>query len=345
MDYFHKKKEVLIQLDYAKKLFKDNPPAYSLVLALMGKYSEGVKTALSFKTEECQKIAKFIASNAPGDKLRKKLWIDIFSCDSQNEFQDALKVMKESKILKIEDVLPHITDSIKIEEFKKQISNCIDDYEKNITGLKKDIEEYNKTAENIKNDIIKIKKKSMEIQYSSCKCEICQEYIKDKNIFLFPCGHMFDDNCIRKCLLDYEITGLEYIHQKNVRIDEIYFKLGGIKKRVFQFPKEDNLARKEAEEKKLEEQNKAGRIFDKFKFNIDLQFSKKQEAPENKLNEDPKQLKIELNKLLSEQCVLCGDYMVDSVQCSICKPEIIKPNETDKSKIRIKTLSSWKYIE
>ena len=66
-----KKKEVSFQLDYAKKLFKDNPAAYSLVLALMGKYSEGVRTALNQKTEECKKVAKYIASNAPGEKLKK----------------------------------------------------------------------------------------------------------------------------------------------------------------------------------------------------------------------------------------------------------------------------------
>ena len=339
------KKEVFFQLDYAKKLFKDNPPAYSLVLALMGKYSEGVRNALSHKTPECLKIAKFIASNAPGEKLRKQLWIDIFSSDSQSEFQEALKIMKESKILKIEDVLPHITDTIKIEEFKKQISTCIDDYEKNIQTLKKDISEYNNTAENIKNDIIKIKKKSMEIQYSSCKCDICQGYIKDKNIFLFPCGHMFDAKCIRQCLLDYEATGLEYIHDKNRRIDDLFFELGLIKQKSYSNVNNPNkIIEKEDEEKKLEEQNKSSNIFNKLKFNIDIPGFKKQEISEEKIVGDPKKLTDQLNSILSEQCVLCGDYMVDSVQCSICQPETINPHN-DGYKMRLKINSSWDFID
>ena len=339
------KKEVFFQLDYAKKLFKDNPPAYSLVLALMGKYSEGVRNALSHKTPECLKIAKFIASNAPGEKLRKQLWIDIFSSDSQSEFQEALKIMKESKILKIEDVLPHITDTIKIEEFKKQISTCIDDYEKNIQTLKKDISEYNNTAENIKNDIIKIKKKSMEIQYSSCKCDICQGYIKDKNIFLFPCGHMFDAKCIRQCLLDYEATGLEYIHDKNRRIDDLFFELGLIKQKSYSNVNNPNkIIEKEDEEKKLEEQNKSSNIFNKLKFNIDIPCFKKQEISEEKIVGDPKKLTDQLNSILSEQCVLCGDYMVDSVQCSICQPETINPHN-DGYKMRLKINSSWDFID
>ena len=341
---FHKKKEVLFQLDYAKKLFKDNPPAYALVLALMGKYSDAVKTALKQKSQDCQKIAKFIASNAPGEKLRKQLWIDIFSGDSQNEFQEALKIMKESKILKIEDVLPHITDTIKIEEFKKQISNCINDYEDNIKKLKEDISDYNKTAENIKNDIIKIKKKSMEIQYSSCKCEICQSYIKDKNIFLFPCGHMFDARCIKQCLLDYEASGLEYIHEKNKRIDELFFDLGISKQKSFLDMNNSNKIINKEEEKKEEEQSKTNTIFNKFKFNIDIPVFKKQEIVEDKTVNDPKKLREELNSILSEQCVLCGDYMVDSIQYSICKPEFMKPHN-DGYKLRLKSGSSWDYIE
>ena len=55
--------------------------------------------------------------------------------------------MEKSQVLKIEDVLPRIMDNIKIEEFKEQISNCIDLYEKNIKTLRDDITQYNKTAE------------------------------------------------------------------------------------------------------------------------------------------------------------------------------------------------------
>ena len=45
---------------------------------------------------------------------------------------------------------------------------------------------------------------------------------------------MFDANCIRECLLNYEATGLEYIHDKNVRIDELFLQLGFINKSNFE---------------------------------------------------------------------------------------------------------------
>ena len=96
--YYTKKKDVLFQLDCAKKLFKNYTQAYSLVLALSGKYSEGVKIVLMEISLECEKIAKFIAFNAPDEKLQKKLWIEIFSENNENEFKEALEILNESKI-------------------------------------------------------------------------------------------------------------------------------------------------------------------------------------------------------------------------------------------------------
>ena len=145
-------------MDYAKKLFKNYRQAYSLVLALSGKYSEGVKIALMERSLECQKIAKFIAFNAPDEKLQKKLWIEIFSENNENEFKEALEILNESKILKIEDILPHIHDSINIDEFKAEIYDWVKEYEKKIDTIKENINDYNIASENIKTDINKHKK-------------------------------------------------------------------------------------------------------------------------------------------------------------------------------------------
>ena len=339
----------------------------------MGKYTDAVRKALSVKDQDCRKIAEFIASNAPTDNLKKQLWIEIFSCgNSQNEFEEALKIMKNSKILKIEDVLPHITDTIKIEDFKKQISECISDYENNIRKLKDDINSYNKTAENIKNDIVNLKKRSMEIPYSSYKCVICQNYIKNKNIYLFPCGHMFDANCIRECLLNYEATGLDYIHEKNMKIDKLFLDLGYIKKSSYDntiSKKNTNNPEPEKAQPELMQtttigSNMASKMADNIKNNLLDKFSifKKLESNiEEKVvkklgninigniinisnnSKNNKLLENELNEILSEQCVLCGDYMVDSIQCSVCKPKKFKPS-SDGYRIHLDVSSNWDYI-
>ena len=324
--YYTKKKDVLFQLDYAKKLFKNYPQAYSLVLALSGKYSEGVKIALMERSLECQKIAKFIAFNAPDEKLQKKLWIEIFSENNENEFKEALEILNESKILKIEDILPHIHDSINIDEFKAEIYDWVKEYEKKIDNIKENINDYNIASENIKTDINKYKKKALNIQKNNCKCDICQKEIENRNIFLFPCGHLFDMYCIKEYLLNYEVTGVDYLHDKNVEIDELFFKLGFSNKRAFVIINNEKKENQNEKKKKLN----ILKIID-IKPNI-----QKQEIIEEEKEKDPKQLqalKAKLTSILSEQCILCGDFMIDSIQYSLDQKDVFKP---DKNGVKLK---------
>ena len=180
----------------------------------------------------------------------------------------------------------------------------------------------------------------MEIQYSSCKCDICQGYIKDKDIYLFPCGHMFDANCIRERLLEYETTGLDYIHNDNVKIDKYFRDLGLIKESVF--------IRKKNKEKKIveEEQQKQGKSVNFINKIFDKKGAKKQEnipANDNNKNIDILKTKEKLNEILSKQCVLCGDYMVESIQNSICKLDTAE--FINNKKIKLEDSSGWDYIE
>ena len=270
----------------------------------MGKYSEGVKLALKTNTKKSIEIAKFIASNAQGEKLQKELWIEIF-CDNKQNEKDPIKIMKESKILKIEDVLPYISDEIKIEDFKIQISKCINEYEENINHLKEDINNYNKANETIINDIYKINKKSTEIKYGECKCDICQKIIKDKDLYLFPCGHIFDAICIKNSLINYQNDGIKdkKLIEKNKRILELFRKLRII----------------DEKEKNKEEENEKKDLMGLFSkiINYGKELGYKQEQKNERLTpKEKEESKIELNNLLTEQCVLCGEYMVENVQNS-----------------------------
>ena len=87
--------------------------------------------------------------------------------------------------------------------FKEEITSCISIYENDIQSLKKDIVSYNKTAENIKFDIFNVKKKCLSVRYDECICEVCNATIKEENVFIFPCGHIFDSNCIVNMLQKY----------------------------------------------------------------------------------------------------------------------------------------------
>ena len=331
--YFTNKKKVLFQLDYAKKLFKNYPQAYSLVLALGGKYMEGVKVALMEKTPECEKIAKFIAFNAPDENLQKKLWIEIFSKNSENVFEDAIEILNESKILKIEDILPHIHESININDFKNQIFSWVQEYEKKIDNLKENINDSNISSENIKNDITKSKRKPLQLKKNNLKCSICQKEIEKRDIFLFPCGHLFDMYCIKEYLINYEVTGVDYLHDKNVEIDELFFKLGFSKKRDFDFIKKGN-----------ENENDKKKLINKLKILDNNTKSKKNEDEVVEVVKDPKKIQVlkdRLINILSEQCALCGDFMIDSLQYNLDQKDVFLP---DKKGIKLKIPKEFDFM-
>ena len=236
---------------------------------------------------------------------------------------------KSNKVLKIEDVLPRIMDNIKIDEFKDQISTCINYYEKNIRELRDDINQYNQTAENIKNDIYKVKKKSIEIQYRQCKCDICQCNIKDNNIFLFPCGHMFDTKCIINSLENfkkYMNNNKKQNESKNnnnkkkqnesknnnnkikQNFDSIDLKLKEINEIYKEINEIENKTKIQVEKEKL---NLFGTLMNVMrKQNTKSEIQELSKEDEKKL----KNLKQKVNDILSEECVLCGDYMIESTQ-------------------------------
>ena len=325
--YNKNSKKINFEPDYAKKLFKDNYSALALVTALMGKYSEGVKIALNNNENS---IAMFIAENVQDNTIKKNLWLEIFSSNKNENFKNALEIMnKSNKVLKIEDVLPRIMDNIKIDEFKDQISTCINYYEKNIRELRDDINQYNQTAENIKNDIYKVKKKSIEIQYRQCKCDICQCNIKDNNIFLFPCGHMFDTKCIINSLENfkkYMNNNKKQNESKNnnnkkkqnesknnnnkikQNFDSIDLKLKEINEIYKEINEIENKTKIQVEKEKL---NLFGTLMNVMrKQNTKSEIQELSKEDEKKL----KNLKQKVNDILSEECVLCGDYMIESTQ-------------------------------
>ena len=107
-----KKTSISFQLDYAKTLIKDNKIAYSYILALMGKYSEAISYILKKdendeNKKEIDKIkldtAELIANNAPENKLKKALWIQIFKSIEENSNKNTTNEEKLAQVLKIMD--------------------------------------------------------------------------------------------------------------------------------------------------------------------------------------------------------------------------------------------------
>lgn len=313
-------KVVYFEVDYAIKVFNQFKKfsALALAFAIMGKHDDAVKLSLE---NRCPEIAKKIAKQVDDPKTKRLLWIEILKTLIKEEFEErqnnedsnisfALQIMGESEILKIEDVLPNLLGNIKIEVFKREISDCINSYEKSIVTLNSKIQSYNEASKNIREDISKVKKKYMEIQYQQCICEICNNIIKEEDIFVFPCGHIFDSNCIIS-QIQYYSCFLENLQPKVEKL--LIFKT---EIEIYERQKNELSLSHGVNEK--DEKDDKGKFFNLLGFGEEGK--NKPQTPLKRAGisgEDMRKLedmKVVFSSILTDECVLCGDIIIDSIK-------------------------------
>ena len=67
--------------------------------------------------------------------------------NSGNNIGSVINLTKETSFIKIEDLLPHFNESIKIEHFKDEICDSLKMYNEEIERLKHEMDGYSKNAE------------------------------------------------------------------------------------------------------------------------------------------------------------------------------------------------------
>ena len=65
----------------------------------------------------------------------------------------AIALVKQSELLKIEDVLKFFPDFVVIDEFKTEITESLNQCSSRITDLKEEMKEYTESADRIRDDI------------------------------------------------------------------------------------------------------------------------------------------------------------------------------------------------
>ena len=321
-------KKILIDLSFAEKILKNIPPALSLVYFLMQKYDESIKTALENGEDE---LAIFITQNIQNEEKQKKIWIKLFNFFKKGKKYSPKNILELSNgILNIEDILPYMDDEMKLHDIKIDLQECIDVYEEGVSQLKQKIITYNKSNNNIQEDIYIINKRKLDLEHSKIRCHECQNNISDNKFFLFPCGHIFDADCLVKILIDYDVNGLggEELNGKVKAVKNLTEKIMNMqrkksfhKKNIFmggftKFSKKTkNTMKKFLNLVKIEQKGKEN----------EKEFEKEKEKEKNKIIEDEpdltreeeiqlKELTNGLYNLLKEECVLCGQDMINSTQ-------------------------------
>ena len=195
-------KKIFIDLNFAEKVLIEIPQALALIYFYMKKYEKSINILLKIEEND---LAIQIAQNIPNEEKRKKIWMKLFKEYKQNKkynLKDILELSNGS--LKIEDILQYLDSDVKLKDIKEDLQSCIDVYEQGVSSIKQNIITFNKSNNIIQEDIFHTKKRKFELIHSNIKCRKCGNPITDNKFFLYPCGHIFDVDCLVKILVEFD---------------------------------------------------------------------------------------------------------------------------------------------
>lgn len=167
----------------------------------MGQYLQAVDLALSHDEIELASLIADRPMNNP--QLRKRLWLAVAKkvISQSNGIKTAIDFLKKcSDLLRIEDLIPFFPDFVVIDDFKEEICTALEDYSRNIDGLKKEMDESSQTAANIKLDIAGLDHRYAIVEPGE-KCYACGLPLLSRQFFVFPCQHAFHSDCLGKEVL------------------------------------------------------------------------------------------------------------------------------------------------
>ncbi|CAK7226014.1 tethering complex subunit [Sporothrix bragantina] len=175
----------------------------------MGQYVQAVDLALSHDAVE---LASVVADRPMGNKaLRKKLWLavarKVISQQSHGGIKTAIDFLKRCDLLKIEDLIPFFPDFVVIDDFKEEICAALEDYSREIDGLKKEMDDSSQTAANIKVDIAALDHRYAIVEPGE-KCYVCGLPLLSRQFFVFPCQHAFHSDCLGRRVLEQSSHGV-----------------------------------------------------------------------------------------------------------------------------------------
>lgn len=143
--------------------------------------------------------------------MRKKLWSRIARHVVENGQQihtyvqntpwvptksaSAMDFVRQSDLLKIEDVLPFFPDFVLIDEFKDAIVQSLRDYNISLDALQTLMTDSTESAESVRADIRAIRNQSVELP-ANVSCALCSYPMLTSTCYLFLCSHGYHAHCL-----------------------------------------------------------------------------------------------------------------------------------------------------
>eukprot|EP01137_Pigoraptor_chileana_P002429 Opistho-2@41258 len=187
---------IIFDLKYALRLCKEEGKLRACVhiYSAMGLFEEAVDLAIKVDVD----LAKINADRPEDDDaLRKKLWLQIARhvVEEERDIKKAMAFVNSCDLLKIEDILPFFPDFTTIDHFKDAICASLDDYNKHIDNLKKEMDEATQSAKAIRSDIQELRNKFGVVENTD-SCSICGFSLLSRPFYMFPCHHIIHADCL-----------------------------------------------------------------------------------------------------------------------------------------------------
>ena len=105
-----------------------------------------------------------------------------------SKIREAITILQECELLKIEDILPFFPDFVVIDDFKKEICQSLEEYNGKIERLKDEMEEFTQSADFIRGDIKDLRKRFGEVSAQDL-CALSGRPITSGPYYVFPSGY------------------------------------------------------------------------------------------------------------------------------------------------------------
>ncbi|CAH8559657.1 unnamed protein product [Schistosoma curassoni] len=172
------------------------------ILQLLDMHQEALQLAIElnnipFAKEIAQ--SEFLDSN-----VRRQLWIQLAQhiISTDGSMQEAINLLRDCPLLKLEDILPYFHQFVTIDQFKDVICSSLDSYNERIDNVKNEIQSTMKTIDELRTQSNNLRYR-YEIIENDSRCTHCNHLLTLRAFYVFPCGHNFHISCLTELVKPY----------------------------------------------------------------------------------------------------------------------------------------------
>ncbi|PVV04954.1 hypothetical protein BB560_000530 [Smittium megazygosporum] len=227
-------------------------------------------------------------------EMEKRLWLQVlkYLIQEKNDLARAIEILKKTNLITVQDLLVYYPNFDSIGDLKDVLCETLDDYEQQVNNLHMDMQESMKNASLISDEIRNINSRYAIIAENE-QCQICFQPALIKEIYVFPCQHVFHCDCLTRKVLVSSIR----INAKKIRL--LQAKIADIskKRRELKLANIGGLFSGIQKKSKAQPKDSLTKVDELVKDLVNLELKSRKE----------------LDDIVARECVLCGEPNIKSI--------------------------------